>query len=298
MFPDSKIVESFALGADKLRYLITYGIAPYFYDLLKDNVNNSDCYTVLFDGSLNRISETSQMDILLRYWDNITTVKVRFSNSSYLGYTTHKDLLEGFNSSVSDLDLSKIIQLSMDGPNVNWKFARTLSKDRTENGLSDLIDIGSCPLHIINGAFQTGSMTFSWNLKKILKAEWQIIHDSPARRGDFVSVTSSSVFPCHFVPHVGLKIKKLKTAILVWPHIVEIVRFWQKLVPTKQPKCKSYTTLKEAASGTLMIPKLQFFTYFASVLEPFLRLYQTDAPMIPFMYFDIKNLVKKTFCET
>ena len=211
MFPDSKIVESFALGADKLRYLITYGIAPYFYDLLKDNVNNSDCYTVLFDGSLNRISETSQMDILLRYWDNITTVKVRFSNSSYLGYTTHKDLLEGFNSSVSDLDLSKIIQLSMDEPNVNWKFARTLSKDRTENGLSDLIDIGSCPLHIINGAFQTGSMTFSGNLKKILKAEWQIIHDRPARREDFMSVTSSSVFPCHFVPHVGLKIKKLKT---------------------------------------------------------------------------------------
>ena len=79
MFPDSKIVESFALGADKLRYLIIYGIAPYFYDLLKDNNNNSDCYTVLFDESLNRISQTSQMDILLRYWDNIAKmVKVRF----------------------------------------------------------------------------------------------------------------------------------------------------------------------------------------------------------------------------
>ena len=38
MFPDSKIKESFALGADKLHYLITYGIAPYFHDLLKDNV--------------------------------------------------------------------------------------------------------------------------------------------------------------------------------------------------------------------------------------------------------------------
>ena len=154
MFPDSKIVESFALGADKLRYLITYGIAPYFYDLLKDNVNNSDCYTVLFDESLNRISQTSQMDYLLRYWDNIAKrVKVRFWNSSYLGHATHRDLLEGFNSSASNLHLSKMIQLSMDGQNVNWKFARTLSKNRTENGLSDLIDIGRCPLHVINGAF-------------------------------------------------------------------------------------------------------------------------------------------------
>ena len=103
---------------------------PYFCDFVKDNVNNSDCYTVLFDESLNRISQTSQMDILLRYWDNIAKmVKVRFWNSSYLGHATHKDLLEGFNSSVSDLDLSKMMQLSMDGPNVNWKFGRTLSKD-------------------------------------------------------------------------------------------------------------------------------------------------------------------------
>ena len=209
-----------------------------------------------------------------------------------MGHATHKDLLEGFNSSVSDLDLSKMIQLSMDGPNVNWKFARTLSKGRTENGLSDLIDIGSCPLHVINGAFQTGSMASSWNLKKILKAEWQIIHDSPARREDFMSVTSSSVFPLPFCATRWVENKKVADrAILVWPHIVEIVRFWQKLVPSKQPKCKNYTTLKEAAYDTLMIPKLQFFTYVASVLEPFLRLYQTDAPMIPFMYFDIKNLV-------
>ena len=64
-----------------------------------------------------------------------------------------------------------MIQLSMGRPNVNWKFAQTLSKGRTENGLSDLIDIGSCPLHVINGAFQTDSMAPSWNLKKILKAE-------------------------------------------------------------------------------------------------------------------------------
>ena len=46
----------------------------------------------------------------------------------------------------------------------------------------------------------------------------------------------------------------------------------------------------EAASDTLMIPKLQFYTYVASVLELFFRLYQTDAPIIPFMYFSIENL--------
>ena len=142
--------------------MITYGIAPYFYDLLKDNVNSSDRYAVLFDESLSRISQTSQMDILLRHWDNIAKmIKYWFWNSSYLGHAAHKDLLEGFNSSVSDLDLSKMIQLLMDEPNVNWNIAGTLSKDKTGNGLSHLIDIGICALHVINGAFQTRSMASS-----------------------------------------------------------------------------------------------------------------------------------------
>ena len=58
----------------------------YFYDLLKDNVNNSDSYTVLFNENLNIVSQTSQMDFLLRYWDDITKmIKVQFWNSYLLG---------------------------------------------------------------------------------------------------------------------------------------------------------------------------------------------------------------------
>ena len=49
----------------------------------------------------------------------------------------------------------------MHGPNVKRKFAQTVSKDRTENGLSNLIDIATCPLYVINGAFQTGSVASS-----------------------------------------------------------------------------------------------------------------------------------------
>ena len=98
------------------------------------------------------------------------------------------------------------------------------------------------------------------NLKKILKAEWQIIHDSPTRKEDFMSVTSASVFHLPFCVTRWVENKNVADrAILVLPHIVEIVRFWQKLVTCKQPKCSSYTKLKEAASDMLMIPKLEFF---------------------------------------
>ena len=34
MFPDSEIAKSFELGADKLKYVINFGLAPYFKDML------------------------------------------------------------------------------------------------------------------------------------------------------------------------------------------------------------------------------------------------------------------------
>ena len=170
--------------------MFVYGIAPYCNEMLKKEVGASDFYTVMFDESLNSVTQSSQMDILVRFWDNTTNAaKIRFWKTTYLGHATHKDLHDGFTKATADLDISKMVQLSMDGPSVNWKFAECLLRDRNEIGLPGVINFGSCSLHIVNGAFQTGATTTAWNLKKILKAMWQILHDSPARRDDFVSVS-------------------------------------------------------------------------------------------------------------
>ena len=42
-----------------------------------------------------------------------------------------------------------------------------------------------------------------------------------------------------------------------------------------------------------MVPKLHFFAYVANLVEPFLVKYQTDNPMIPFLYFDLKEIIIK-----
>ena len=42
----------------------------------------------------------------------------------------------------------------------------------------------------------------------------------------------------------------------------------------------------------MLIPaKLKFFSFFASMLEPYLRLYQTDKPMLPYMCGDLTKLI-------
>ena len=60
------------------------------------------------------------MDILIQYWDSNDSVKVKYYwTSSFLVHSSHSNLLKHFNESLSGLDLSKMLQVSMDGPAVN-----------------------------------------------------------------------------------------------------------------------------------------------------------------------------------
>ena len=49
--------------------------------------------------------------------------------------------------------------------------------------------------------------------------------------------------------------------------------------------------VKEAVKDVLSVAKFQFFSFVASILVPFLKLYQTDMPMIPYMSDDLKLLI-------
>ena len=83
----------------------------------------------------------------------------------------------------------------MDGPIVNLKFLEKLQKDRLENEQHELINIGSCGLHTIHSAFKAGAENTSRNIRKTLHGSYQILHDSPARRDDFETITASDIYP-------------------------------------------------------------------------------------------------------
>ena len=104
VFPDSQIAKMLTLGADETRYIINYGIAPYFYEIFKASVNLVGFYVISFDKSMNPITQTNEMDCLIRYRDSeANLIKVQFWNSSYLGHRTHKDVLEKSENSLTDL---------------------------------------------------------------------------------------------------------------------------------------------------------------------------------------------------
>ena len=110
-------------GPDKLYYYVTFELAPYFKSLLTDTIKKSDCHILSFDESLNDFTQTSEMDLLVRFFDNSTnTVIIRFCYSRFLGHATHQDLHKQFNNISNELDSNKLFQISMGVPNVNLKF--------------------------------------------------------------------------------------------------------------------------------------------------------------------------------
>ena len=105
MFLDSKITSSFQMGPDKLHYYITFGLASYFKSLLTDTLKKSDCHVLSFDKSLNDFTQTSEMDLLVCFFDNsANTVNTRFCDSRFLGHATDQDLHKQFNDISNELD--------------------------------------------------------------------------------------------------------------------------------------------------------------------------------------------------
>ena len=79
--------------------------------------------------------------------------------------------------------------------------------------------------------------------------------------------------------------------IKIWPNI-KIVNFWLSLSKSKRPSSKSFESIKTAVENPLTTAKLSFFSYFASLFQPFLKKYQTSKPMVPYLYQDLIQLVR------
>ena len=120
-----------------------------------------------------------------------------------------------------------------------------------------------------------------------------LLHDSPARRSEYTSITGSTVFPLSFYLTRWVENKKVAERLIsIWPSIVKIVNHWESLPKSKRLSCKPYEFVVNAVKYELSLARLQFFNYLASMFELFLKLYQTDASMLPHMNGDLLELIK------
>ena len=118
MFPDSTEASRFSCGEMKCAYLSTFGISPYFQSLLLSKVKSADDYVLLFDESRYSNLQSKQLDIHIRFWEG-SQVSSRFYTSEFLGHADADCLHEKLLDCCTAIGKPGLLQMSMDGPNVN-----------------------------------------------------------------------------------------------------------------------------------------------------------------------------------
>ena len=290
MFPDSAIAKKFSCGEKKTAYVCCFGLAPYFRSqLIKETIGP---FVFLFDDTLCQTTQSKQMDAYVRQWDdNRQMVSTRYLGSVFMGHGRAADLVQHFHHICGPLNESNILQISMDGPNVNWKFYDTVKQELESPDGPKLLDLGSCGLHTIHGAFKNGIIEAEWKLNEFLKCLYKLFKDSPARRDDYTRFSGSTTLPLKFCVCRWVENAHVASRAIDVLHSVEL--YIKGSIKEKcAPKHTTFLTVKHGCEDPLLKSKLLFFVSVAKQFETFLVRYQTDKPMIPHLSGDLLKLIK------
>ena len=94
---------------------------------------------------------------------------------------------------------------------------------------------------MIQRTLKTGAENSGWNLKPIFKGVFTILHGTPARREDYISITGEEKFPLFFCAIRWVEDTIVADWLIeIWDSIIKTVRHWEKLPKSKQPSSKSF----------------------------------------------------------
>lgn len=93
-----------------------------------------------------------------------------------------------------------MVQLSTDGPNANLKllFYRNTHIKSTLPSEKQILNINTCLLHIVNGAYKTERSKVGWTINKFQRVTYRQFKNFPSKRAIYTQVTGSSVYPKKF----------------------------------------------------------------------------------------------------
>lgn len=294
MFSDSAIAKKMQMHKDKLAYVITYGLGPFFQDSVVSEVSKCDFFAVSFDESLNKVAKKTQMDLVVRFFTQ--KVETRYLTSTFLQGAKACDLLESFKNSITGLGLrlSKMINVSMDGPNVNKKFLEDLKAYLRADPeiLFKMIDFGSCALHVVHNSFKGAHEKSGWKIQKFMRKQYYFFKDFPSRRGHFTKITGSSEFP---LPFCGTRWVENSVGFQQSLKIMTDMKKYFNAINKDPPKSKSYVFLKEFLMDKFLPTKMSFLVTISQELEKFLTKYQSNKPLLPFLHHDLYTMVRNLF---
>lgn len=307
--PDSDIVQNIQLGRTKLGYIITYGLSVYYKNQLLRSLlpplGAHPKFVSYFDEAMNRITKSKQMDLHVTYFDEKKQLVVRsYIGAHFMGRAKQEDTYRAIKEVHGDLDIvNNLIQVSMDGPNVNWATLRLIADGRVEanSETHTLLNMGSCGLHVLHGAFGTGQKASGWNIDKLCKFSYSIFKKAPARREDYLRVNElleshlhkevAYLFPQKFAGHRWLENgKALRRQLETNGYLKRFMKFCvdEKKMPKSDDR---FTIVNSMVNEKFISPKLYFSLTVAGELEPFLAFFQAERPLSVFLFEELKSML-------
>nr|XP_046492892.1 uncharacterized protein LOC124224733 [Neodiprion pinetum] len=129
-----------------------------------------------------------------------------------------------------------------------------------------------------------------WNIVQLLRAIYNFFAHVPARRVDYIRFSGSRQFPMKFCAVRWLQNGAVaKRAGLILQNLEKYISGVQN--EKKEPKSDCYELTKKAMKDKFMKAKLAFFQTIAAEVEPFLTAYQTEQPMVPYLYTDLNEII-------
>ena len=302
MFHDSAIAKKFKLGETKTKYYLEHGLQVHFRDLLLKKLENntvSKYFVVCFDETLNENLQEKQLDMYLRFWD-CDKVITRYIHSEFLGKAQATHLVSCFENLNKIQSLKHLVQVSMDGPNVNIKAHRELNEISRNMYDHELLTIGTCPLHQVHNSLKAamdppkGSEEKSFNIGEFLSSLYKLFHDAPARREEYTKVTESYVFPQSFALHRWAdNLRAAERGV----EMLNPLKVFCKAVDNKKKgvtkiDTQKYKIVRDFVNSKFARVKLLFFIDMCESIEHFLVTFQCDRPMVPFVVKEIYAIVR------
>ena len=292
-FPDSKIAQSYQLGQTKLKYLVQFGIAPHIKELLLEDMKEEQ-YCFHFDETTTE-QVKKQYDAYITYFSKTSKqVVCEYAGSLFVGRCPAEALLEHFFHFIQELklDLDNLLNLGMDGPNVNKKFEHDLKEELEKNNDNSFISCGSCPLHTVHNAFGKGmeSLKERINLDQFVIDLHFFFERSAGRREDFKKMELITDITVHYLlrhcESRWLSIEKILVRIM--EQFANIKTYFLTELPKTQAfkgkkgvgNTKRYQRIAECLKDPSLMCFMGFVVFISQDFKKFLVPLQTSAPMI------------------
>ena len=107
-----------------------------------------------------------------------------------MGHCSSDDLLDHINIFLKDLDIDHnyLIQVGMDGPNVNLSFEKKLRRSMESDFNTSFLDMETCSLHPVHTTFRKGVLKLEMNVDEFFHDIFFFFKHSSACREDYASV--------------------------------------------------------------------------------------------------------------